>query len=408
MAWPVNSVTWPNRILILHNRYKHPGGEDIAVSREVALLRTRGHHVRVVIVDNYEGGKSAPLEILQSLAKSNWSWSSYEKIHALCKSWAPDIVHLHNYWFQLTPSAFNAVRDAGCPLVVTLHNFRPLCPAGVMTRNGRPCEECLGKTPWRGIAYRCYHDSVVASSAVARMSLSAKRRGLWQCGVDLYLTPSQWAREIYIRGGFPENRLAIHPHYLDVHPTDTIETGVQSIVCVGRLSEDKGIYVLMDAWKQLRNRKSVELVLVGGGPLFESLRGDRDLHRYDIRMVGHKDATQTSEFIARSIGLVQPSLCYETFGLSILEAFSHGKPAVASRIGALPELVRDCETGILVTPGDCQNLSNALQRFIDSPQFTSKLGTQARQLCKQEYTSGDAHNRLIKLYERALALFRHG
>jgi glycosyltransferase involved in cell wall biosynthesis len=401
-------MTWPQRILFLHNRYIHHGGEDVVVQREATLLRRAGHDVRVVIVDNGDINVLDRVHLVGVLRDSAWSWPSYQTIHSLCKSWMPDVVHVHNYWFLLTPSIFSAIRDTGCPVVVSLHNFRALCPAGVMMRRGKPCEECVGRSPWRGIAHRCYHDSAFASALVARMSLTAKRRGVWQCGVDRYLTPSQWARNVYIRGGFPEGLVAVHSHHVVEQAKSEAPRTPSSVVFVGRVSEEKGVQVLIDAWKQLRDRRSIELILVGDGPLLAPLRLDTNLTQFGIRLRGHLGRKEVSDQIARSIALVQPSLCQETFGLSILEAFNQGKPVIASEIGALPELVQDGITGILAPPGDPQELSQRLQFLIDNRAHAREMGGRAQQLCNEDFGANDAYTRVLGHYRQAQSQMRRG
>lgn len=397
-------MTWPRRVLVLHNRYKHHGGEDVVVQRETELLKEAGHQVELLVMDNAEDGAGNPisaLSALRALVDSAWSWTSYERVYALCRSWTPDIVHLHNFWFRLTPSVFSGVRDAGCPLVVTLHNFRALCPAGVMMRDNKPCQLCLGKFPWRGIAYRCYHNSAIASSSVARMTSGARRRGLWHQGVNLYLAPSAWTRETYIKGGFPGDRIAIHPHFLPAPLNTNRQQNSDNILYVGRLAPEKGIQILLSAWRQARRPAQAQLLLVGGGPLLATLQANQALKGENIRVIGEVAAPDVGTYLMQGAAVVQPSTCYETFGLSILEGFSHGKPAIASRIGALPELVRDTQNGFLVAPGNSTELARAMERFWSDDSLRLQMAENALKTHSELYQAEQAYPRLVDNYRRA-------
>jgi len=172
------------RVLMLHNRYRLPGGEDAVVQAEVAMLRARGVEVKLATYDNDIDSEDELGELLRAGWSSAWSAKSQGDVTELCKSFHPDLIHVHNFWFRLTPAVHGAAHSLGIATVQTLHNFRLLCVNAQFLRNGKICEDCLGKAPWRGVVHRCYRNSFVNSAAVLRMIMVNRHRETWRHMVD--------------------------------------------------------------------------------------------------------------------------------------------------------------------------------------------------------------------------------
>jgi glycosyltransferase involved in cell wall biosynthesis len=241
------------KVLILHNRYRQPGGEDQVARAEIRMLCQYGVDVSEYEVDNE---RVSPLD-------SAWSRDSYEKVGKLCRSFRPDIAHVHNFWLKLTPSVHAACRESGAATVQTLHNFRLLCTNGLFLRDAQVCEDCLGKMPWRGVARRCYRDSFAASAGVARMIVLNRRRGTWDRDVDAFIVLSHAARERFQTAGFPPECLFLKANFCDdPGEMESPPSASDMVLCAGRLSAEKGINILLEAWKGQVGR----LVIAGDGP----------------------------------------------------------------------------------------------------------------------------------------------
>ena len=372
------------RVLVLHNRYRQPGGEDRVVASEVEMLRFYGVDVEVFEADNHANG-------LRLLADSAWSGEMYEKVRAACHRFRPDVAHLHNFWMALTPSAIDACRSAGVPLVQTLHNFRLLCVNALFLRDGQMCTSCLGKAPWRGIVHRCYNHSAVASAAVANMIESNRRRDTWS-NVDAFITPSWHARSLFLAAGFDAERISVKPNFIqDPGPADAPPSSSQTIVYAGRLSPEKGLRTLASAWK---NVSSGELLVIGDGEERETLAVPR------VTFAGTRDNTAVIHAIQSARALVLPSLCFETFGNAIAEAYACGRPVIVSDIGALSEIVHQGSTGLKVEPGNAAQLSASLTEILSDDALADRMGGNARSEYLACYTPRRNFQMLMEAYDR--------
>jgi glycosyltransferase involved in cell wall biosynthesis len=372
------------RVLVLHNRYRQPGGEDRVVASEVEMLRSYGIEVEIFEADN-----NANAFLL--LGAAAWSGEMYEKVRAACRKFRPDVAHLHNFWMALTPAAIGACRSAGVPVVQSLHNFRLLCANALFLRDGKTCTDCLGKTPWRGIVHRCYNNSAVASAAVVNMIESNRRRDTWS-GVDAFITPTWHARSLFVAAGFDAKRICVKPNFVeDPGPAVAPPSSSQTIVYAGRLSAEKGLRALISAWHQV---SSGELVIIGDGPGRKTLTAPR------VTLTGARDNAAVIRAIQDSRALVLPSLCFETFGNAIAEAYACGRPVIVSDIGALGEIVHHRRTGLKFQPGHVAQLSACLTEILNDAALADRLGENARSEYLACYTPRRNFQWLMEVYER--------
>ncbi len=388
-------------ILQVHTLYRWPGGEDRVVGAEAALLRAHGHAVVQHVADNKEILKKGRLATALALWETPWSRRVYEETVALLAAHKPDVVHAHNLWYALSPSLLSACHDTGVPVVMTLHNMRLLCPGGVfLSRQGQPCRLCQEKSAWTGAWRRCYHGSFAASAAVARLIEKNRKRGTWNNDVDLFLVPSAFCREAYSAGGFPAERIVVKPNFLD----DPLADGVLSMpeapraLFVGRLSEEKGLRTLLRAWRYVESRCDAELRLVGDGPLREELA--REAEGSSVSFTGQLVHEDVLREIGRAQLLVQPSTCYESFGLTVVEGFAMGRPAVVTGIGALPELVAD-GAGLSVVPGDAEALAAGVSELLFDPERCRRAGVRGREIFRERFTPEANYRALFAAYEWA-------
>jgi glycosyltransferase involved in cell wall biosynthesis len=380
------------RVLQVHARYREPGGEDRVVEAEAELLRSAGHEVVQHVVENPAGNLAAA----GTMALSAWNPLAARDVRRLAERMRPDVAHVHNTWFALSPSVVRALKQAGAPVLMTLHNYRLLCVNVLLFRDGRPCEDCVGALPWRGVWHRCYRDSAAASAAVAASVVTARASG-WARDVDLFLVPSEFARERLVAGGLPRAKLRVKPHFVpDPGPRTTSPSASQMVLYVGRLSVEKGVNVLLEAWRS-HAPKSLQLVVVGRGPLEEQLRS---LAGSNVQFTGHLDPDEIRRRMLQARSLVFPSLAYETFGLVAVEALAAGLPVLASEGGSVSEVVSGLGSNWLAAASDADAWGRRLIRLADD-RAVDVAGALGRRLYEERFSPMLALRNLEDAYQRA-------
>ncbi|MBL8327777.1 MAG: glycosyltransferase [Rubrivivax sp.] len=383
----------PLHILVIHGAYQHRGGEDSVVDSEIELLKAHGHRVSVMMRSNDE---VQSLSRLQLLGKTFWARDSAEQLLRACEEPSRvDVIHAHNTFPLISPSVYWAAARRRIPVVQTLHNFRLLCPQAMFLREGKVCEDCLGQVPWRGAVRGCYRDSRAASSALAGMLTLHRAIGTWQHKVTRYIALNEFCRRKFVEGGLPASRVVVKPNFVEFDgpaPSGARE----GLLYVGRLSQEKGIDALVGALARLPEGC---LRVAGAGPLataFEGLVAPQ-------RMLGNISQISVREEMSRSLALVLPSIWYENFPRTLVEAFACGLPVIASRLGALAELVEDGVTGLLVRPSDPADLAEKMQWALQHPDQMKQMGHNARRRFESDYGSRRNHELLMRIYADAMA-----
>jgi glycosyltransferase involved in cell wall biosynthesis len=383
------------KILVAHNYYQQPGGEDTVVKFELELLRRHGHEVLFVEFSNKDFNELNPAAKVSNVLSWDFSKRSYEIIHQHCLNFRPDIAHFHNTFYMMTPSVYAACHEAGVPVVQSLHNFRLLCSNAVFYRDGHTCEECLDFTLSRGIRYGCYHDSKVLTWAVVRMLEANRRNGQWINQVDAFIASTDFCRQKFEQGGIPKEKIWVKGHFIPQDPG--LRNQIKDyFVFAGRLSEEKGVKVLLEAFKDLRN---VKLIIMGDGPLKGFAEDFIRKHGLNhIRMAGFLQRQEYYDTLKGAQAVIFPSVCYETFGMTIVDAFACGIPVIASDHGSMPELVQDGKTGLLFEPGDAGALKEKIQSLVQNPQQIPVLGAQARKYYETNLSVESNYRQLMSIY----------
>lgn len=379
------------RVLIVHCRYRQRGGEDAVVDEEIAMLRARGHDVRLYERDNHD---LQAIPALQAAAQTLWSRRTERELGALIEAFAPHVVHVHNTFPLISPSAYGAAAGRRVPVVQTLHNFRLLCPQGLMLRNGKPCEDCVGRLPWPSVVHACYHSSRPQTGVVALMLAAHRGLGTWQRDVARYIALNEFCRNRFIAGGLPAAKIRVKPNSLDLPLL--AEEPRMGFLYVGRLAPEKGLDVLAQATRYEGLASDVRVA--GSGPDAALLEGHPRL-----RTLGALSPASVYEEMRRAVALVMPSRWYENFPRTLVEAFALGLPVIASRIGALASLVEEGRTGILFTPGNAADLAAKLQWAEHHPERMYAMGLAARQRYERDWTHEANYRRLIEIYREAAA-----
>lgn len=385
------------RILCLHNYYQQPGGEDQVFAAESALLTEKGHHVVRYIKENNQIASMGRFSLTQVTL---WNSAVYRELRALIRQERPQVVHLHNTFPLISPSAYYAAKAAGLPVVQTLHNYRLLCPNALFFRDGHVCEECRSRVvPWPSVLHACYRASWVTSSGVAVMITLHRLLRTWTRNVDTYIALTNFARRKFIAGGIPADKVVVKPNFLHPDPGAEEEKGKFALF-VGRLSVEKGIGTLLRAWTQVRN---VPLRIVGDGPLMNQTQHFCREHRLDnVHILGRQSHEGVLELIKQARLLIFPSECYESFPTVIIESFACGTPVVASRVGAASEIVEDGRTGIHFTAGSSTDLAAKVEWSWNHLETVEEMGQRARQEFEQRYTAVQNYHALMRIYRSAM------
>lgn len=385
------------KILIVHNAYNVPGGEEGVVRAETDLLRRYGHEVVSSIRSNRELSEMSFSQKIRRLMSFNFSREEYQGIRRLIRQHKPSIVHFHNIFYMLTPSVYYACQEESVPIVQTLHNFRLLCLNALLLRNGQPCEECEGHNFAQGIKYKCFKHSFFHSFMLARMIKDHWRRGTWPQVINQFIALSEFSKAKFVRAGIPPEKISVKPNFAFPYSLDKPVETEDYALYVGRLSEEKGIIRLLEFWKGLGPLK---LKVVGDGPLAEQVKqmvAAKEAGR--IEWLGPQAHERCLEFIARARFVIVPSLCYENFPKVIVEAFSCGTPVLGSRRGSVQEIVEEGKTGMLFDSDDQSDFIAKAKKMFEDDALLRQMKKKALDVYEIKYTPERNYNQLIKIYE---------
>lgn len=382
------------RILIAHNTYQHRGGEDGVVESELALLRSHGHIVETWCRSNDE---VAGMPLLALVRDTLWSRQTSVALTETINRFRPDLIHVHNTFPLISPSLYWAASRAGVPVVQTLHNFRLLCLNALFLRDGRVCEDCMGKLPWQGVVRKCYRGAVAASAVLAGMLALHRGLSTYRSKVNRFIALTQFAKQKFVEAGFPEEKIVVKPNFYQARAEGVgLRTeGRNGALFVGRLSEEKGVATMLDAWRGL----DISLRVAGEGPLLEQHQWQ---HGANVKFLGRLSGEQVAKEMSQASYLVMPSECYEGFPMVLVEAFAHGLPVVASRLGAMAEIIENGVSGLHFEPGNPQDLAQKIQWLHDHPEECQQMGENAHREYEEKYTPEKNYELLMDVYRQAI------
>ena len=388
------------KILLVHNYYQNPGGEDRVFADEYTLLSSRGHDVEKYTVHN-DSLKNVPA--WRSAINAVWNGSAAAALAEVVKRGGYDVVHFHNTFPLLSPAVYQAVRKSGAAVVQTLHNFRLLCAGATLYRNGKICEQCVPKSlPWPALVHRCYRGSLAATTSLVSMQVIHKVLGTYSREVDAFVALTEFSKQKLIEGGLPKSKMHVKPNFMTEDPVPG-DGGGAYILFVGRLSEDKGVHVLLNAWKQwsMNQKPELELRFVGDGPCRADVEqaAARD---GNIRLLGWLSSEDVHRQMSSAEFLVMPSLWYEGFPKTLIEAMSLGTPTVASRIGSLANVIQDGINGFLFQPGNVSELCQLMQHLTTNRERLRGARDESLSSYRSQYTAEANYPQLMTIYEEAL------
>lgn len=385
------------RIYQVHVRYRQPGGEDAVVEQDAVMLRDAGHEVGGFHANNPVDRRRAT----QSLLRAPWNRSAARTVSVDAATWRADVAHVHNTWFALSAAVLPALRAQGIPTVMTLHNYRTTCLNATLLRGGRPCYDCVSRTSVRGVVHRCYRGSATQSLLAGAAVDVARRGGTWSQHVDAFVVLSEHARAFFAAAGLPPGKLHVVPNVLaDVSEHGSAPARSRRLLFVGRLSPEKGLVSLLEAWR-LAAPVDLRLDVVGDGPLRGEL--ERTLPR-GVRLLGHLDRQGVQELLADARALVVPSVWDEMFPRTMVEAFAAGTPVLASKRAGPEAMLNAASCGRwLVDPG-VESWREALHRLSagDLGDDLARASAAVRRYYEQELTVERGVARLEAVYRSVL------
>lgn len=380
------------KVVVIHNFYRQPGGEDEVFRAESDLLSSNGHTVVQYTVDNHRIPEIGRLSLA---AGAIWNRTAYRELRQLFRKERPHIAHFHNTSPLISPSGYYAARAEGVGVVQTLHNFRLVCPNGLLFRDGHVCEECVGKFfPWPGIVHACYRKSRAATAVRTGMLSFHKPLGTWTRRVGIYIALSEFSRQKFIEGGVPSEKIVVKPNFLMRDPGQGEHLGRFGLF-VGRLSSEKGLDILQGAWRLLGDNFPLKII---GGPL----SGEENESK-SIQWLGPQPKERVYAEMKAASFLVFPSECYENCPMTIIEAFATGLPVIVSGRGSSAEMVRDQQTGCHFRAGDPVDLAAKVEWALTHAHELAAMGLSGRREFEAQYSATRNYAQLMEIYSLAMA-----
>ena len=381
-------------VLMAHNYYQVPGGEDTVFHNEVNMLEKNGHKVIKYTRHNDEI-KDGVLSKLKLGIDTIFSFKTYKEVKKLIDENEIDIVHVQNTLPLISPSIYYAARAMNVPVVQTIHNFRLLCPGATFTRNSEICEDCISKGLGQSLKHKCYRGSLAQTFIMYVMLKFHRIIGTYD--KINYITLTEFNKKKLLNLVKVESKIYVKPNF--VEKREQSERILDDyFVYIGRLDEIKGINFLIEAWKDID--ENIELYVIGTGPEKEKIKKFIEKNNIkNVKMLGFMQRNKIFDIIQKSRAVVVPSNWNEPFGMVIIEAFSKGVPIIASKIGSIPYIVDHNVNGILVDPGDKLKLKESINNIFYDNKLNKALGKNAYNKFNEYYTDIVNYNRLIEIYE---------
>lgn len=385
------------RVLVVHTYYKQRGGEDSVVENEIELLKSNGITVDFLRFYNQE-------QTLLKFLQSPFNYQSYQRTLKILKDFKPDVVHIHNLHFSGSSAVIYAIRKMKIPIVMTLHNYRLVCPSASLFFEAEPFFNSLkGGFPWDATKKGVYQHSKLKTFWLAVAIYFQQKSGILN-SVNKFILLGEHSKEIFLKSPLKhlENRLVIKPNFSPPSPIKATIPLVTNFLFIGRLTEEKGIKVLLKTFEGSKNTINI----VGTGPLVDMVMESAKENK-NIKFLGEQNRENINLLLAQCSALLFPSIWFETFGMVIIEAFSKGKPVIASNLGNIPNIVQDGYNGFLFTPGSDEDLKRKIASFNNLKEDEKIiLGNHAKESHDLLYTPQENLSQLTRIYTDAIASIR--
>jgi len=386
------------KILLCHNFYQNIGGEDQAFWRQKELLESHGHQVICFTRDNQEIGKYHFFQKAGLAFSAFFSFDTYFKIKKIIRDEKPDIIHTHNIFPLISPSIYYAARYSRVPVIQTLHNYRLMCVNGLFLRNdGSICERCAKGNFFHAVIGQCYRQSYIQSLVMAAVSVYPPVIGTFR-KIDFFISPSEFLKSKMNEHG-ADFKVVCIPNFVGDNAGPLSDASCENTICYfGRLSREKGLATLLKAVKGTAAR----LRIVGEGPLRQELEKIIAAEGLDnVVLTGFKSDRDLKKEIGKALAVVVPSEWYENNPLSVIEAFSSGRPVIGSAIGGIPELIQKGETGLTFEPGNAGDLREKIKSLLNNPALAARMGKTAREYARTHFSPARHYEELMRVYQKA-------
>jgi glycosyltransferase involved in cell wall biosynthesis len=404
-------------ILFLNNYHYLRGGSERVFFDEIQLLGSHGHNTTSFARNHAENITSEyepffPEDIktdsihfswkaLKTLKEIMYSAKAKDSLHELLKRFPAEIAHAHNIYGRLTSSVLDLLSRMDIPIVMTIHDYKLICPNYRMVNNGQICEACMGKHFYKSLIKKCHKSSILASTVYALESYFCHRLGKYTNNINILIAPSHFIKNKFIQFGWSEERVVYLPNFIASSAFDPDYNPGKYFLYLGRLSSEKGILTMINSFMMLEDLDA-RLLIAGQGPSRTILKEKAD-EDSRIRFVGHLSGNELKDIIKKSIAVIVPSEWYENAPITILESFAYGKPVVGSRIGGIPEMISDGVDGYLFEPGNADGLREKLELMLNMTDARIiEMGKAARQKVERLYNPEIHYEGLMKIYHKAL------
>ena len=378
-------------ILIVHNYYQIPGGEDTVVANEKRMLEKHGHKVILYSRNNAELKEMPKLQKLCLPITTIFNPRTYKEIKRIIKAEKIDVVHVHNTLNLVSPAVYYAARAMKVPVVQTVHNFRLLCPGATFYRDGHICEDCVESGFWCAVKHKCYRGSRMQTLACVLSTWFHRMTGIY--GKINYICLTEFTKrkiENCVKGA----KIFVKPNF--VYDLGVKKNHQDYYLFVGRVEEIKGINVLIDAFKKMPERL---LKVAGRGDLYAEIKSRISSEGLNnVEMLGYQDRASVNELMRNAKALIMCSQWYETFGMVIAEAYSCGTPVIVGDIGNIKDLVITGKTGELFTYNSPDDMISTIKRF--EANSYGEYSKNAYKLFNERLTSKSNYNQLLKIYDQ--------
>lgn len=403
-------------VLQVHNYHFVSGGADRFFFDTMLLLKNKGHTVIPFSMKNIKNYKSDfEIFFVNAIDYSNlkpsfknfltaikmiYSFEARFKLAKLIRKVKPDIAHLHNIYGRITPSIIFELKKHNIPIVMTLHDYKIVCPSYRMTYNNKPCELCKGGKYYRSLVRRCVKNSAIATFVYMFENYLYTFLNTYNKHIDYFIAPSRFIQSKMTEHGISQKKIVYIPNFIDASNIEPYFNHDGYILYSGKLLKDKGLITLLNAIKLLNN---CVLYVAGEGDFKSVLEIFIEKNNLsNVRFLGHLNKPSLTKVIRDAMFVVLPSECYENAPLAVLESFAYGKPVIGSNIGGIPEMVIDGETGLLFGPGNENDLREKIAYFLNNPKKVAEMGKNARRKVEEEYNAELHYKSLMEIYYKIL------
>lgn len=402
--------------LLLNNYHYFKGGAEKYYFELAETLLSKGHKVyffsvrdREILPSEYSRYFAEPIsfELNQSIfkkiitaSKILYNFENRRKIKKFLVDYPIDLAHAHNIYHRVCPSVLDELRKRDVPTIMTLHDYKLCCPIYLLYRSGKVCNECIVKSKFMVVKYKCNRDSTILSMFHYFEAVFHNLLNIYNKNVSFFICPSMFSLKKHLEAGLPEEKLVHLPNFIKLEDYEPNYKCGDYILYVGRLSKEKGVFTLLQAIRGI----DIKLKIVGDGPIrevCEKFVSENNLT--NVQFLGYKSNEELKHLYRNAAFLVIPSEWYENQPMTVIESFAYGKPVIGSDIGGIPEMIINGQTGFLFKAGDVVDLREKITYLIKNDSEIENMGRKARKKAEKEYSSEIHYNKLIEIYQKALS-----